>query len=335
MESKKAIAKQLVKEYYKSNDSIPTTRGKFKWKPENKCGFLLGIIEFGLESHVSKLLTLLERGQFKVQEKAIVDEMYQFYIYPFKQHNGAGNSCHTPESSRPSSRNNSAEDLDYVPDEEERELNHKDLKKAVVKRDGVCLFCWNSRQLHGAHILAQKDIPFKYDETALFERTGLEQKHQVQNGLLLCAICHGEFDALKRYVDVVNDKLVVKVVNETDDPENAKYIEWKRALRDLKMSRQVREEDWFDIDSRQAINSDGELELDFLNNIPSLLPNLKALEFHKAACLIWRMAGGAEPDEEYCSDEDEPVNFVPTDFNATKVRKWLDDSNATLNTMIS
>ena len=83
-----------------------------------------------------------------------------------------------------------------------------------MKRDGVCLFCWNRIECEGAHILAQKEIPFRYYEASLFERAGLKQKHQVQNGLLLCSICHGQFDKLKRYVDVVDDKLVVKVVNE-------------------------------------------------------------------------------------------------------------------------
>ena len=42
----------------------------------------------------------------------------------------------------------------------------------------------------------------------------------MQNGLLLCKNCHGEFDALKRYVDVAGDKLVLKVVNETNDPND-------------------------------------------------------------------------------------------------------------------
>ena len=80
---------------------------------------------------------------------------------------------------------------------------------------------------------------------------------------------------------------------------------------------------------RQVVNSDGEMELYFLSNDPELLPNRKALEYHKAACLIWRMAGGAEPDEEYCSDDDDPVNFVPADDNSDYVRKWLEPPRGT------
>jgi hypothetical protein len=329
--------KRLIKEFYRIEcEDIPHTREQSKWKSENKCGFLLGIIEFGLVSHREKLLELVSNQQFKDQEMNIINEMYQFYIYPCKQHTGTGkseSSCHTPETtSSHSSRQNSAEEIDYIP-EEEKELTHYYLKKAVEKRDGVCLFCWNNRQCEGSLILAQKDIPFPYDEAWLFERTGLKQQHQVQNGLLLCVFCHKEFDALKRYVDVVNDKLIVKVVNETDDKNNEKYLEWKRIVRDLKISRQGREEDWLNIDKRQAVDSEGEMELFFLNNNNSRLPNRKALEFHKTACLIWRMAGGAESDEEYCPD-DHDTNCVPSDTKSKSIQNWIFDSKVTLNTAI-
>ena len=113
-----STTKTLVKEYYKiSTDFIPTIREKSEWQADNKCGFFLGILEKGLVPHVRKLHTLLESRQFKEQEKRFMEEMYQFYIYPFKQHTG---SCHTPDSSRPSSTKNSAEDLDYIPEGGER-----------------------------------------------------------------------------------------------------------------------------------------------------------------------------------------------------------------------
>jgi hypothetical protein len=67
--------------------------------------------------------------------------MFARYILPFHKDYSDSSSCHTPLSSNPPSRSNSAADLDYEP--EERELTHKDLKKAVEKRDGVCLFCWD------------------------------------------------------------------------------------------------------------------------------------------------------------------------------------------------
>jgi len=66
----------------------------------------------------------------------------------------------------------------------------------------------------------------------------------------------------------------------------------------------------------------------FIDNDPVKQPNRKALEFHKAACLIWRMAGGAEPDEEDSDDEPGPVNTA-----ALRKRFNLPDpdSSSTLN----
>ena len=95
------------------------------------------------------------------------------------------------------------------------------------------------------------------------------------------------------------------------------------------MSRQIREELWVNFDNRKALNSNDEMELYFLTQDQSLLPNRNALEFHKAACLIWRMSGGAESDEEYCPDED--VIFVPSGNYKSKVMEWLRDSEDTLN----
>ena len=325
--------KRLVQEFYEIEyKNIPHTREKSKWKADNKCGFLLGIIEYGLESHREKLLKLLGNNQFKEQEKDFINEMYQFYIFPFKQHNGTGkseSSCHTPQttSSHPS-RQNSVEDLDYIPEEEEKELTHKDLKKAVLKRDGVCLFCWTAKPIQGCHILAQKNIPFQYDEEPLFRRAGLEQKHQVQYGLLLCSNCHIEFDALKRYVDVVNDKLIVMVVNETND---AKNLEWIDACGSITALRSQKQTTYEEFRSRQVVNNDGDMELYFLNNDETKLPNRIALDFHKIACLIWRMAGGAEPDKEYCPDDDHPPEYDPTYSSTKRIQKWIQDSNTTLN----
>ncbi len=74
--------------------------------------------------------------------------------------------------------------MEHVP--EEKELVHKDLKKAVARRDVVCLFCCDKLECECAHIIAQKNIPMAYDESSLLQRAGLIQKHQVQNGVLLC-----------------------------------------------------------------------------------------------------------------------------------------------------
>jgi hypothetical protein len=73
-------------------------------------------------------------------------------------------------------------------------------------------------------------------------------------------------------------------------------------------------------DSRKSVDSNGEMCLLFIQNNLIKLPNKKALQFHKTACLIWRMAGGGEPDEEHCPDNDD---FSHIDYVGNKdVQKW-------------
>jgi hypothetical protein len=313
----------LLRKYYNiDSDYIPQQREKSNWIPENNFGFLLGIIAFGMNTHITQLHSLLVSSQFEEQEQTFIDSMFDWYIRPFHKSFNE-NRCNTPskDSSRPSSRPSSAKEngQDYQP----KELSHKDLKQAVVMRDGVCLFCWDKLECEGAHIIAQKNIPIAFDEQNILTRAGLSQKHQINNGLLLCQICHSQFDKLKRYVDVADDKLVVKVVNETNDENDVNY---KSATKGLKGSRRDQLE--FLPDNRQPIEANGEMALYFVQNNLNKLPNRQALEFHKAACLIWRMAGGAEPEEEYCSDDED---LTPVDTAALKRRFIVQDSAETLN----
>jgi hypothetical protein len=338
IEVTKTAATQLLDNYYQIHTSdLPTQRTKSEWQADNKQGFFLGIIQEGEDSHIIRLHHLLATNQFTQQQefsttsqlaqhpRTFIDDMFAHYILPFHKDYNDTSSCHTPVSSNPPSRSNSAEDLDYVP--EERELTHKDLKNAVEKRDGVCLFCWGRLSLEGAHIIAQKNISMVYDEPSLLLRAGLTQKHQVQNGVLLCKVCHDQFDQLHRYVDVVDDKLVVKVVNETNDEMN---LDFRSSILTTQSIRTTQKALFWSSDNRQAVEANGEMALYFVQNNPTKLPNRQALEFHKAACLIWRMAGGAEPDEEYCSDDDE---VAPVDTAALKRRFNIpaQDSSSTLN----
>ena len=338
IEATKTAATQLLDSYYQIHTSdLPTQRPKSQWQAENKRGLFLGIIQEGEDSHIIQLHHLLATNQFTQQQefsttsqladpqhpRTFIDDMFAHYILPFHKDYSDTSTCHTPLSSNPSSRSNSAEDLDYAP--EERELTHKDLKKAVEKRDGVCLFCWGNKQLEAAHIIAQKNIPMAYDEPSLLLRAGLTQKHQVQNGFLLCKVCHGEFDQLKRYVDVVDDKLVVKVVNYSVLRNDEKHREWEETVEDLQAVRGNRQKRWTRIDNRQAVETNGEMALYFVLDDSSRLPNREALKFHKTACLIWRMAGGAESDEEYCSFDDDD-GYVPVDYRSKHIEKWMDSS---------
>ena len=321
--------KQLLQQYYNlPSENLPQQREQKDWKPENNFGFLLGIIAHGHPVHIIQLHELLITKQFKEQEQSFINAMFDYYVRPFhKSYTSSESSRTSPaNSSSKSSRNNSVDDLDYVP--EEKELSHDHFKRAVAKRDVVCLFCWNTLECEGAHLIAQKNIPMACDEDSLLVRAGLKQKHQVQNGLLLCSNCHGQFDKLKRYVDVVDDKLVIKIVNDSIHPNDDKHKDWKNNVRILKLNRSGWQENWTEIDNRRAAESNGKMALYFVQNNPAKLPNRKALEFHKTACLIWRMAGGAEPDEEYCSDDDD---LGPVDTAALRKRFKIQDSAATLN----
>jgi hypothetical protein len=333
IEERNSEAIILLKEFYPNcAEGIPQQRQKAQWQPENKLGFFMGIVQFGIDAHVEELLQLLQTNGFQEQqlfsmplEPTFIDRMFDWYIMPFNKSYNC-NSCHTPSkvSSRSNSRPSSVkeEDHDYHP------ISHKDLKEAVEKRDGVCLFCWDKLECEGAHIIAQKNILMAYDETSFLQRAGLAQQHLVQNGLLLCNKCHSQFDKLKRYVDVVEDKLVVKVVNETDDVRSEKHSEWKDYVRVLQGNRVLWQDKWTNSD-RKAVETNGEMALYFIKTDPNLQPNRKALESHKTACLIWRMAGGAESDDEYCSDDEEYLGIVNT--AALKRRFNIQDSSDTLN----
>jgi 5-methylcytosine-specific restriction endonuclease McrA len=299
----------LLKAYYNIQDAdqIPEQRVKSLWKPQNKFGFLYGIIQYGEENNIREIEKSLSSGEFQNNEQEFIERLYARYIQPFKLYNGS--RCSTPSSSSITSRNTSGSNL------VEEQL--KSLRQAVWKRDAACLFCWDTLQCEAAHIITEKSnalVPF--NESFLFQQAGIREKHhQVQNSLLLCVKCHREYGALKRYVDVVDGKFILKVVNSSNDDQN---MEWKRAVRNIKVLRQAQEEDWAGIDDRKAVDADGEMQVFFVSNDVLVQPNHVALKSHKAACHIWRMAGGAEPQEESCPDDD----FDAIRMSILKVQHW-------------
>ncbi|KAI8905554.1 hypothetical protein EDD86DRAFT_66977 [Gorgonomyces haynaldii] len=284
-----STAKEMLQRHYSTADPlvIPTQRIKSEWKEDNKFGFLCGILEHGEQQHREELVRLSSDGGFAEHEDVFIDQMFDHYIRPYLK-SYSGSSCHTPVGSRPGSAGSSGS-----------EPTHKQMKKALEARDGVCLFCWNNLSLEASHIIARKNIPIAQDEYSLLQRAGLQSKHQVQNGLLLCKICHDQFDLLHYYVDVVDDRLVLKIVNQTNDSNDKG---WFRAAERLQMARGVAQKYFSDI--RVAIDADGEMRLWFMDNKADIQPNRAGVQFHKTACLIWRMAGGADPEDEYCSDCD-------------------------------
>ena len=69
------------------------------------------------------------------------------------------------------------------------------------------------------------------------------------------------------------------------------------------------------------------MALYFKQNDPKNLPNRKALEFHKTACLIWRMAGGAEEDDDYSEDDyDDVVDIFVNYQGKDDIIKWIDST---------
>ncbi|KAJ3016918.1 UNVERIFIED_CONTAM: hypothetical protein HDU68_011950 [Siphonaria sp. JEL0065] len=333
-------SKDLLAAFYSANQNqltpSPLSKIKSKWDNNNKWGFFLGVLEHGLPIHKTNLNAALNSTTFSeqqtfsktLQSPTLIDALFDYYITPF--HKGCSNEseCNTPiGSTASSSRACSTKDLDHIP--EDAVLTHANFKKAVAKRDGVCLLCWENRPVKGCHIISQKNDVMDYDEVSLFQRAGLKQKHQVQNGLLLCGNCHNEFNVLKRYFEVIGEQLVLKVVNENERDEE-KTTEWRRNIRNLRGIRVLREEDWATIDRRQATNPVGEMALYFVNTNPTIQPNKLALEFHKAACLIWKMAGGAEEDEEECPDDnyDGTIGFSDP-VKLARTREWQ-NSSATL-----
>ncbi|KAK5669379.1 hypothetical protein QVD99_003775 [Batrachochytrium dendrobatidis] len=189
--------------------------------------------------------------------------MFGYYTLPFHKNYNSSSSCHTPASSRAPSRTNSAGNISNVP--KESELSHRDLKNAVEERDGACLFCWDDEECEGAHIIAQKNIGVAYNESPILLRAGLAQKHQVQNGLLLCIKCHSRFDKLERYVDVVDNKLVVKVVNHSVLLNDDKHMNWIEAIESLKDTRFGKQRRLPEFSNRQAVESNGEMALYFVS----------------------------------------------------------------------
>ena len=62
-----------------------------------------------------------------------------------------------------------------------------------------------------------------------------------QNGLLLCKNCHDEFGHLKYYVEFFDGKLVIKIVNKTNDTTSDKHMEWIDTVRYLNELRMISE----------------------------------------------------------------------------------------------
>ncbi|KAI8928026.1 hypothetical protein BC831DRAFT_450102 [Entophlyctis helioformis] len=151
--------------------------------------------------------------------------------------------------------------------------------------------------------------------------------HQVQNGLLLCGNCHDDFDNLKAYVDEVDGDLVVAFAVASHEQQHDSWIDPTHILSG---SRRLVQKAWAGRDPRTQPEDDQVLRIRFLTDDLASRPNRTALEFHKAACLIWKMAGAGYPDEEYCDFDDEHsdrgMQIGMDDLQKERLQRYFDSS---------
>jgi hypothetical protein len=274
--------KQLLEQYYNldAGEFSPVKRPKSEWKHDNKFGFLLGLAEHGRERDKRHLHEMLAQNEFSGHEVSFIDSMFDSYIRPFHK------CYHTPSGTPSYYNSKSRHSLARTP---------KLFRSALVERDLICLFCWESSQCEGAHIIARKNIAIQYEESSILALAGLTHIDKVENGLLLCRKCHDSFDKLEMYVDVVEERLILKAVRG----------EMLDVFRNIKRDREAALLDVANIEKKnREVVVNGEILLFFARDVTDQQPNKKALQYHKAACIIWRMAGGAEPDNECLYKED-------------------------------
>ncbi|KAJ3025556.1 UNVERIFIED_CONTAM: hypothetical protein HDU68_007002 [Siphonaria sp. JEL0065] len=294
------------------NEAVSMSRPTWsQFKKQNKLGFLNGILTYAPDSlkeeYVAKFYWTFGSSTLPKpdtdEERGCLNLLYARFIEPFKQHGKSGSSNASAHESTPSTPGGplTALDLNAV------DPTHANFRSALHKRDKVCLFCWGNEALDAAHLIAQKPsaspsliIP------DLLHRASLDSVYRVQNGILLCAVCHRRFDDLRRYIDVVDNRLVAKVVNLTNDIQNEDYLDAVgaiNALRSFKLTKPA-------FAGRSVVDASNQLLVYVADGDTTKHPNLTALAFHKAACLIWKMAGAADDNEDDDIDHEGSVDSL-------------------------
>ena len=101
-------------------DKLPLQACKSEWKKENVFGFLMGVVEYGDETHVNELNAMLQsipqaeaqkRSFLKEKQERYIDRFYDYYISPFLKYNGriqytdSDHESYISDNSTPRSRN--------------------------------------------------------------------------------------------------------------------------------------------------------------------------------------------------------------------------------------
>ncbi|KAJ3263772.1 hypothetical protein HDU77_010050 [Chytriomyces hyalinus] len=272
----------------------------------NKFGFLYGILmhtpdKEWQDDYIRSFYWTFGSNRLmeKAEEERCLNLLYAGFIQPFKQHGTRGSSNASPHGSSGSTPIGSSTPIRS----NATDPTHSNFSTALRKRDVKCLICWDDEGINAAHLIAQKSsIPLVIEK--LLERAGMRSVFQVQNGVLLCATCHILFDALKRYIDVVDGRLIAKIVNTTNDPNDEENLRRLDRLTSIRAS-QKKYQYHADI-----ADSPAEMPVYIPFNDETMHPNHTALAFHKAACLIWKLAGaGAVNEDDWSGDgEDEVEN---------------------------
>lgn len=295
------MEKYLILNFYGLKEEITPTKRQFReWEEENKCGFLLGVMEYGINEHKNEIINGVQKRDAQLLDD-LIDKYYDYYIHPFRQHgrskSNTSSSAVTPSAS-----------IEDIPGSEEINklkitFNRKTFREQVEARDKVCLICWTDEFNQAAHIIARKNVPIEQNIDNILKRANMKNVDQVQNGLWLCGSDHLAFDALQYYIDTFSDEngnLLYEVKSVVKDPKEAEYrlhrIKHNRAFENIRLGRYLHDGLYlyFDLEEKDTY------------------PSVAALNFHKAACLVWRMAGGAveiESDFLDDSDDDEDIAY--------------------------
>ncbi|KAJ3330294.1 hypothetical protein HDU76_006011 [Blyttiomyces sp. JEL0837] len=297
-------------------DKIASASNKPTWahfKDLNKFGFIYGVLVHSPDNvkleYIDKVETMFVSSQPQSEEKVedFLELLKARFITPLMQHSGSTGGTPTPhESPLPSLTTNvrgslagqlsahSALDLNLPT--EASNLTHANFQKALHERDKVCLFCWGEEALHPAHLISQKKFDsFELIIRDLLGRAGMDSVYRVQNGVLLCAVCHSRFDNLKRYIDVVDGRYIAKVIN-VNPSNHSLYREEVETIKDIRTGKVNRRRPV--VVGRDAPDENDDLPIYFVDSRGPLHPNHSAISFHKAACLIWHLAGAADETED-------------------------------------
>ncbi|KAI8833820.1 hypothetical protein BJ741DRAFT_252816 [Chytriomyces cf. hyalinus JEL632] len=130
-------AEKRLCQYFSNIDRSvpPVQRPMSEWCDDNKLGFLLGVLSHHPDS-AEEIFNLFDPEAELTEETSnqYLDDMYDLHIGPFKQYGPTGSLYVTPCDS--ASSVGSASPIFQA------EVDHSNLKAALVDRACVCLFCW-------------------------------------------------------------------------------------------------------------------------------------------------------------------------------------------------